>query len=182
MEQAEEKLIRDKIAGLVTDWAAYRQPAFTGEKLSEFVDAIAVAHLVTEEAKANLRRWVAVARRAGVSWLDIGRTLGISKQAAQQRYGALPTDENPPGKPARGLILLSAGAANELETLRREGRRGHELIDVTESTLFLRRTKHLWEYKKLVESSLEIHRMPQEGWRHIRDVFPFSYFKRIFPK
>ena len=32
---------------------------------------------------------VADARRAGLSWKRIGATLGISPQAAQQRYGSL---------------------------------------------------------------------------------------------
>lgn len=32
---------------------------------------------------------VAMLRQAGISWADIGAALGISKQAAQQRFGAL---------------------------------------------------------------------------------------------
>ncbi len=31
---------------------------------------------------------VAVARRRGYSWTEFGQALGVSKQAAQQRYGA----------------------------------------------------------------------------------------------
>lgn len=179
MNQADEKRIKERVAGLVTDWAAYRHPAFTGTDAAEFVDAIAVAHVITEEAKLNLRRWVTVARRAGVPWLDIGNALGISKQAAQQRYGAIATKRNPPEKPKRGIIQVDAGRANELLILTREGRRGHELIGITETTLFFRRTKHIWEYQRVIESSLEIHRMSNDGWKHVRDVFPFSYFKRV---
>ena len=34
------------------------------------------------------RQAVAMAREQGSSWSDVGSTLGISKQAAQQRFGA----------------------------------------------------------------------------------------------
>lgn len=38
-------------------------------------------------AELNLRRQVAVARRHGHSWAAIGFVLGITRQAAQQRFG-----------------------------------------------------------------------------------------------
>ena len=40
-----------------------------------------------EVAGLRLRRQVAEARRAGHSWAVIGASLGISRQAAQQRFG-----------------------------------------------------------------------------------------------
>ncbi|OJU15111.1 MAG: hypothetical protein BGN95_03150 [Sphingomonas sp. 66-10] len=174
----EEEVIKQRVLALVTDWAAFRHPPFTGEKTAEFVDAISVAHLVAEEAKSNLRQWVLIARRAGVSWLDIGGALGISKQAAQQRYGSTSTDKDPPRKSARGIFSLKAGSMQEMTILHREGRRGHELIDATKSELSFKRTRKTWEYRKVIFSSLEIHRMMKEDWMHVSDVFPFSYFKR----
>ena len=39
-------------------------------------------------AAAALNRTVREARRAGLSWTEVGAVLGISKQAAQQRFGA----------------------------------------------------------------------------------------------
>ncbi len=38
-------------------------------------------------AELNLRRQVAVARRHGHSWAAVGFILGITRQAAQQRFG-----------------------------------------------------------------------------------------------
>jgi hypothetical protein len=38
-------------------------------------------------AELNLRHRVAVARRSGHSWAAIGLMLGITRQAAQQRFG-----------------------------------------------------------------------------------------------
>jgi len=42
-------------------------------------------------AEVMLRRQVDVARRAGHSWAAIGLALGVTRQAAQQRFGG---DEN----------------------------------------------------------------------------------------
>ncbi|MGH9122140.1 MAG: hypothetical protein ACRDYC_09385 [Acidimicrobiales bacterium] len=59
-------------------------------------DEVAVAeHLLRRAALARARTEreisdaVGVARRAGISWKRIGTELGISAQAAQQRYGPL---------------------------------------------------------------------------------------------
>ena len=59
-------------------------------------DEVAVAeHLLRRAVLARARsepqisEAVDVARRAGISWKRIGVELGISAQAAQQRYGAL---------------------------------------------------------------------------------------------
>jgi hypothetical protein len=60
-------------------------------------DEVAVAeHLLRRAAMARARserqisEAVDAARRAGISWKRIGVELGISAQAAQQRYGSVP--------------------------------------------------------------------------------------------
>jgi hypothetical protein len=45
-------------------------------------------------AEAMLRRQVDIARRSGHSWAAIGLALGVTRQAAQQRFGGA---EDPEG-------------------------------------------------------------------------------------
>jgi hypothetical protein len=51
------------------------------------ISHIVQANADVKNAELMLRRRVAVARRAGHSWASIGLALGISRQAAQQRFG-----------------------------------------------------------------------------------------------
>ncbi len=55
---------------------------------------IGLAAREVKRAKAELAEAVAAARANGRSWGFIGLTLGISKQAAQQRFGE-PTESSP---------------------------------------------------------------------------------------
>lgn len=47
------------------------------------------AALARARTERQVSEAVALARRAGISWKRIGNELGISAQAAQQRYGPL---------------------------------------------------------------------------------------------
>lgn len=48
---------------------------------------IIAASKALDEAEDGLRKAVANARAAGYSWAMVGASLGVSRQAAQQRFG-----------------------------------------------------------------------------------------------
>jgi hypothetical protein len=54
------------------------------------IDAIADLAAIASEAEAAMRQAVAGLRKAGYSWADISTRLGVTKQAAQQRWGNSP--------------------------------------------------------------------------------------------
>src|SRR4051812_40268465 len=60
--------------------------AQSDDPLQRLVAAVAVAEDVRDLADALLDRFVRAARTEGRSWSQIGGVLGVSKQAAQQRY------------------------------------------------------------------------------------------------
>ncbi len=43
------------------------------------------------QADESLRRYVGILRKMGASWTEVGTCIGVSAQAAQQRYGRDPT-------------------------------------------------------------------------------------------
>jgi hypothetical protein len=66
-----------------------------GSALDNLSDAMAVAQHLGEQADSLIGHFVDQARRSGASWSQIGTSMGVSKQAAQQRFV-------PRGDPATG--------------------------------------------------------------------------------
>ncbi len=66
------------------------------------IDAIAGMAAIAAEADTAMRTAVAGLRTAGYSWADIGDRLGITRQAAQQRWRDKTTTRPPGGESAPG--------------------------------------------------------------------------------
>ena len=182
MKIAEQQAIRKSTAAVLVEWANNRQPPFTGEVADEFKDAITAAHLVADEGRLDLQRWVDAARRSGLSWTDIGGALGISKQAAQQRFKLDDADDDAIHVEGEKIVRLGAHAFNEMRILTQEGENGHELIDAGLLKLIFRKSDHHWEYKRLIGRVWMADEMRAEmrkaGWTYVSSWPPFHYFKR----
>lgn len=178
MQVTEEQALRERTAALVVDWARDRSPPFSGADRGEFGDVIEAAHIVSDEARLALHRWIDAGRRAGLSWTEIGATLGISKQAAQQRFrNAAEPDDGEPGD-AEFVVRLGANAFNEMRMLREEGSKGNELVGTGGLLLRFRRTDRRWRYERVVAVRPPIDSMARDGWTYVSTWFPFHYFKR----
>jgi hypothetical protein len=57
-----------------------------GDALQHLTDAVALAGRLDELADHLIGHFVDQARKAGATWTDIGRSMGVSKQAAQKRF------------------------------------------------------------------------------------------------
>jgi len=66
-----------------------------GSALDNLADAVSVGEHLGEQADSLIGHFVDQARRSGASWSQIGASMGVSKQAAQQRFV-------PRGDPADG--------------------------------------------------------------------------------
>ncbi len=179
MRIQEEQALRSRAASIVLDWAAEREPPFSGEGKADYADAIVAAHVVADEARLNLHRWIDAARRADLSWTEIGEALGISKQAAQQRFRRLANDGADDGE-VEGTTFVRTGATafNEMRILAEEGRRGNELISLGVLTLTLRPSDRVWEYCRRIGTGSDSARLEAQGWVHVGSYLPFHYYKR----
>ena len=179
MNIADQQALRTKVGALVLEWAENRQPPFTGENREGFEEAILAAHIIAEEGRLTLHRWVDAARRSGLSWSEVGDALGISKQAAQQRFRPAAPDEGDEHADAGGQVIRYwATAFNEMSILREEGAKGHELVAVAALALIFRRTEQQWEYRRVISSAAATARMERDGWTYVASWMPFLYFKR----
>jgi hypothetical protein len=66
-----------------------------GDPLERLSDAVLAAEQLTDHADHLVGHFVDQARRAGASWTDIGRSMGVTKQAAQKRFVPRSSEEVP---------------------------------------------------------------------------------------
>jgi hypothetical protein len=72
-----------RLDDLIAAVGAHEPP---GDALSDVSTAVVVAGQLGELADQLIGHFVDQARRAGASWTEIGRAMGVTKQAAQQRF------------------------------------------------------------------------------------------------
>ena len=77
------------------------------DELERLSDAVLLADHIGELADHLIGHFVDQARRSGASWTDIGRSMGVSKQAAQKRF--VPKGDS---DPSQGFSRYSEAARN----------------------------------------------------------------------
>jgi hypothetical protein len=176
-----EQRLRGHVAALPLEWIEREKGAIEGDRKDDYTDLLSAAHIVSDEARLALHRWIDAARRAGLSWTEVGATLGISKQAAQQRFGAAIDDRGADSVAgAEFEVRLGATAFNEMRMLEEEGRKGRELLATGPLKLFFRQTRQRWEYQRVVATSAKAasDSLRGDGWTFVSSWFVFHYFKR----
>lgn len=78
--------------------------------LDRIETALAVSEEMTSGADELIGRFVEEARQAGCSWTEIGQQIGVSKQAARQRFSP-PRPVSPASLPADSRLLVCLQAA-----------------------------------------------------------------------
>src|SRR5262245_42027708 len=91
------------------------------DALDQLTDAVLAAEHLGEIADHLIGHFVDQARRSGASWTDIGKSMGVTKQAAQKRF--VPRAEATTLDPeqgfgrftprARGAVVAAQNAAHE---------------------------------------------------------------------
>lgn len=154
--------LRDHLARALDEY----DPAL-GERLEHEAQAhlelIALARAAHGETDVLLGAAVISARSAGCTWEQVGAVLGMTRQAAQQRYGRAGTpDEGPAPAPTERRVLRPLSAFNEMAVLARAGRYGWHSIGYGPLFHTLERDDHQWEHTRTVG------RIPDgEGWQPV---------------
>ncbi|WP_379549795.1 hypothetical protein [Qipengyuania sp. DGS5-3] len=166
-----EELLRKSVRNIPINWLNEQDREFEPNDRSSYSEMVVAAHVTSEEAKNSLKDWVDGARRAEHSWADIGDLLGISRQAAQQRFGGGSTEDE---HKADGFIVLKGATAfNELDLLSAAGEDRLELVALAALRLFFRKSETRWEYQRTV-----LTKPIGEGWEYVAGWLPFRYYKR----
>ncbi len=150
--------------------------------------SLALVHasrIAAEETSRLLQDAVANARAAGHSWDAIGRSIGVSRQAAQQRFGPAgpPATIGPDRRVGTGTperrVLSPVTVFDEMVVLEREGRRGWHMVDFGTLYLVVEASDHVWEHRRAVWSPMAARALDDEGWLLVGGwSFPWGYYKR----
>lgn len=175
--EAEDRAVRGAIATAVLEGPKGLADAL-GRDPYAYLRLVAASRAGSEEATRLLRDAVAGARHAGHSWDVIGRELGVSRQAAQQRFGPVadaPLEDTPERRTLRGLTAM-----DEMEALEREGKLGWHAVDLGLRHFVVERSGHPWEHRRVVLTGAG--KLEAEGWTQVGTWFPWRYFKRPLPQ
>jgi hypothetical protein len=113
--------------------------------LDQLGEAMVVAQHLDRLGDDLIGHFVALAREQGCTWSRIGERMGVSKQAAQQRFRAAPSDAPlPPLDPAQGFARFTVAARNALgaahDAARAGGRGSVTPAELTAAALAAART------------------------------------------
>ncbi|BBY16433.1 Clp protease N-terminal domain-containing protein [Mycolicibacterium litorale] len=78
------------------------------EPLEQLTDAVLAAEALGDVADHLIGHFVDQARRSGASWTDIGKCMGVTKQAAQKRF--VPKADTEPLDPNQGFARFTPRA------------------------------------------------------------------------
>ena len=134
---------------------------------------IAAGARAEEAARETLHRAVIAARAAGVSWARIGEQLGMTRQAAQQRFGAA-VDE-PSGDAERWLGPVTA--FDEMRELELAGRAGWHTVEAGMLGHRMVRTPTQWQHRRVLWRA-SLAREHADGWQIGCRAFPWIYLVR----
>lgn len=148
---------------------------------------VASAREAADQTSALLRSAVDGARSAGHSWEAIGQALGVSRQAAHQRFASpRPADPAAAGPTSSGAtapprrVVAPVTAFTEMAVLEEAGRKGWHVVSSGTLHHLVERSPWQWEHRRTVWSTgARLRRMLDDGWEIAGDVsFPWTYFKR----
>ncbi|MFE6056907.1 Clp protease N-terminal domain-containing protein [Kitasatospora sp. NPDC056446] len=93
------------------------------DALDQLSDAVIAADHLGELADHLIGHFVDQARRSGASWTDIGRSMGVTKQAAQKRF--VPKDPGTPNDldPSQGFSRFTPRARKVVVASQEEARK-----------------------------------------------------------
>jgi ClpA/ClpB-like protein len=92
------------------------------DPLEQLADAVIAADHLGDVADHLIGHFVDQARRSGASWTDIGRSMGVTKQAAQKRFVAKGHGEQPDLDPSQGFTRFTPRARNAVVAAQNEAR------------------------------------------------------------
>ncbi|PVU84123.1 Clp protease [Cellulomonas sp. WB94] len=90
------------------------------DPLDQLSNAVLLAEHIDEVADHLIGHFVDQARRSGASWTDIGRSMGVTKQAVQKRFSVNRPADQPALDPSQGFARFTDDARSVVVSAQNE--------------------------------------------------------------
>lgn len=145
-----------------------------GLRVEEHLALISASARAEDDVRRILARSVTAARASGASWALIGAELGMTRQAAQQRFGS---SADPAITEVDERWLGPVTAFDEMGELEAAGRAGWHSVEAGTLAHRMVRTGTQWEHRRILwRASLASEEA--DGWRVGCRAFPWIYLVR----
>lgn len=154
----------------------------TSDGTGDGTDPLAlVRHAADAESASRelLHQAVSTARSEGHSWAAIGATLGMSRQAVQQRFGERAASADQVEAPGNGGTrwLGPVTAFDEMRELELAGRQGWHTVRAGMLRHLVERGDTQWEHKRVIWTG-SLARYEKDGWSVGARALPWVYLVR----
>jgi hypothetical protein len=171
----------DRMDALLSQAVAIADPEVPDSFESDpgaFLRLVGRTNLAHKRTADMLQSAVLAARGAGHSWEAIGQVLGITRQAAQQRFG-LGAGQGDEASTQERRRLGGLTAFNEMEALEEAGRYGWHSVGYGPYFHMLERDTVQWEHRRVYAWSRNRMALEREGWQMVGSGwFPWAYYAR----
>lgn len=182
--------IREGLAALIDNAAPGAAERIMTDSAA-FLELIAVSELVNKESAIILREMITAARKAGISWEQIGSELGLSRNEAMERFTAkdstalalIGTRNIDSGYLPNDTRLILEIKSGEMPVLTEIEKYGWHLIAFDETSWTIEKSDHQWEHRRTVRK-----KAPGADWHRIGGqaelydeglvIFGYIYWKR----
>ncbi len=132
------------------------------EVLDQLADAVIAAEHLGEVADHLIGHFVDQARRSGASWTDIGKSMGVTRQAAQKRFVPKEPGSLADLDPSQGFSRYTTRARNVVITAQNEARaKQHDKIVRTHLVLGLLNEPEALAAQAIVAQGVALDRVRQ---------------------
>ncbi|OJV81185.1 MAG: hypothetical protein BGO37_17130 [Cellulomonas sp. 73-92] len=142
-----EPTLRDVLAAALDQARPDLAPRLQDDPAA-YLELVTLARDAHSETGELLRAAVVSARRAGCTWEQVGGVLGMTKQAAQQRYAVPDEPAASPQGSARRATLAPLTAFNEMRVLERAGRYGWHGVAFGPMYFLVEQSDEQWEHHR----------------------------------
>ena len=177
MDELARRTLETQSNMLLLEWYKATYGPFRATSGGELLEMVEAAKIVETNAAETTKKWVLLARAAGLSYSDLAVTLGTTKQSVTKKY---PAEKTAPPEQRPGYTIRETSLLHHDFVLDQEGRRGRRLESVGACYLVFAQTANQWEYHRASTSSEArlLTGIRNAGYLPICEFGPFTYYGR----